>query len=168
MNDRQQLLLSTSEFLQQDGILLDERRWDEWLELYTTDCKFWAPMWGNETEINDDPDTTLAHFCYEDRRGIEDRILRVRAGKSPASVPLPRTAHLISNIALLGAPSASEAKLRATWACHILLPRSGMQHVFFGRTEYLLAASGDSWRIKQKKILLQNDRIPSVLDVYCV
>ena len=96
------------------------------------------------------------------------RIARIRSGKSPASTPLPRTAHLISGIVPIEAPQPDTMTLRATWACHVLLMRARSQHVFFGRSEYQLVSTPAGWRIRRKKVILQNDDIPSLLDIYCV
>ena len=166
--DPARLISIGTALVQQDGILLDERRWDEWLELFLPDCTFWAPMWGDETGVNEQTDNALSHFFYESRKGLEDRLVRVRSGKSPASTPLPRTAHLISSIAPVGAATADKITLRATWACHVLFVRSRTQHVFFGRSEYKLEPTSAGWRIRSKKIILQNDDIPSMLDIYCL
>jgi 3-phenylpropionate/cinnamic acid dioxygenase small subunit len=168
MSERSQLLEAGTEVLHQDGILLDEQRWDEWLELYAADCRFWIPMWQNESPLNGNTDNALSYIFYESRRGLEDRITRIRSRKSPASTPMPRTAHLLSNIALLESPQADRMRLRATWVCHVLFTRSRAQHAFFGRSEYALAATAAGWRIASKKVVLQNDDIPTMLDVYCV
>jgi benzoate/toluate 1,2-dioxygenase subunit beta len=161
-------LAAGTEVIQLDGILLDERRWDEWLAQYTPDCTFWMPMWRDEESMNERTDDSLAHMYYENRKGIEDRIARIRTGKSPVTSPLPRTAHLVSGIALRGEPGPDKMELRATWACHVLFTRARAQHAFFGRSEYTLVQSEGRWKIRAKKILLQNDDIPGVLDVYCV
>lgn len=166
--DQSALVEIGSGIVHQDGILLDERRWDEWLALYVPDCTFWVPMWRDETEVNDGTDNALSHFFYESRKGLEDRLVRIRSGRSPASTPLPRTAHLFSSIVLLDAAQPDTMTLRATWACHVLLMRARAQHVFFGRSEYQLASTPAGWRIRQKKVILQNDDIPSLLDIYCV
>jgi benzoate/toluate 1,2-dioxygenase subunit beta len=52
--------------------------------------------------------------------------------------------------------------------CHVLFTRARAQHAFFGRSEYTLVRSEGEWKIRAKKVLLQNDDIPGVLDVYCV
>jgi 3-phenylpropionate/cinnamic acid dioxygenase small subunit len=59
-------------------------------------------------------------------------------------------------------------RLSSTWVCHVYFPRSRESHAFFGRTEHELVARESDWRITKKKILLQNDYIPTMLDVYCV
>jgi len=121
------------------------------------------------------PENFPAYLLQHDRQlsaqvrtGLEDRILRIRSGRSPASTPMPRTAHLIGTILPLEPPSAGRMRLRSTWACHVFFPRSGESHAFFGRTEHELALRQGHWRIARKKIILQNDYIPAMLDVYCV
>jgi 3-phenylpropionate/cinnamic acid dioxygenase small subunit len=51
---------------------------------------------------------------------------------------------------------------------HVFFPRSGESHAFFGRSEHELVLREGDWCIARKKILLQNDYIPTMLDVYCV
>ena len=168
MNDARDALAIGAEVIVQDGIRLDERRWDEWLALYAPDCTFWAPMWQDETMLVRSSDEGLSHFYYEDRRGLEDRLLRIRSGKSPATTPLPRTAHLVGNIALTAEPAPDRIELRATWTCHVLLMRSRAEQVYFGRSEYTLVPIDDAWRIRRKKIVVLNDTVPSLIDIYCV
>ena len=94
MNEQEmeRLFRAGRDVVQRDGLLLDERRWDEWLDQYLSDCVFWVPMWNDENTINDNTDNGLSHFFYESRKGLEDRVVRIVSGKSPASSPLPRTA----------------------------------------------------------------------------
>ena len=165
---RTDALQAGAEIIHLDGILLDERRWDEWLDLYTADSTFWLPMWRDEETLNERTDDGLAHMYYQNRKGIEDRVARIRTGKSPVTSPLPRTAHLVSGIALVGEPAPTQMALRATWVCHVLFTRARAQHAFFGRAEYQLVRADSGWKIRGKKVLLQNDDIPGVLDVYCV
>lgn len=165
---RTEALQAGVEIVHLDGILLDERRWDEWLDLYTPDCTLWLPMWRDEESMNERTDDALAHMYYQNRKGIEDRVARIRTGKSPVTSPLPRTAHLVSGIALLDEPAPARIALRATWVCHVLFTRARTQHAFFGRAEYRLVRAENRWKIQAKKVLLQNDDIPGVLDVYCV
>lgn len=151
-----------------EGMLLDEQRWDEWLELYLPECVYWLPMWSEEGVLTPNTDTALSFIYYENRKGLEDRIVRVRSRRSPASMPMPRTCHVYSNPLALEPPTADSVHVRAAWNTQILFQRSGEQHVFFGWAEYGLRNVGGQWRIARKKIVLQNDAIPTMLDVYCI
>lgn len=153
-----------------ESMYLDDQRWDDWLALYQPDCEFWMPMWRDDSTLNDDPHTTLSYIYYSDRKGLEDRVSKLRSPRAaPAVEPMPRTAHTVSNVLALNTDDAANTlHVRSTWTCHVLYTRSRTQHVFFGSSEYEFTHSGNDWLIARKRIVLQNDDIPSMLDFYCV
>jgi 3-phenylpropionate/cinnamic acid dioxygenase small subunit len=155
------------ELIHREARLLDEQRWDDWLALYTEDCEYWMPAWKADGTLTADPRTELSHIYYASRAGLEDRVVRIRSGKSAASTPMPRTAHILGGVLPAESP-ADRLRLESTWVSHVFFPRSNESHAFFGRTEHELVLRGGGWRIAKKKILLQNDYIPTMLDVYCV
>jgi len=146
--------------------LLDERRWDDWLDLFTEDAVFWAPAWKNEDEPTSSPDTELSLIYLQGRSNLADRVWRLRSGLSVASIPLHRTAHAITNVQMAGPAADSAATVKSSWTVNTFNPRRKAQHVFFGRYEHGLRREGDAWRIASKKILLLNDYIPTVVDFY--
>ncbi len=157
-----------AEVLHREAHALDERRWDDWLAMYAEDAVFWVPAWRDEDTLVASADDELSLIWCGARAGLEDRVWRVRSGLSMASDALPRTAHLVSNVVVEDA-DAEHACVRAMFACHLYEPRRARQHVYFGRYEYRLSAPGDApWRIAEKKVVLMNDRIPTMLDFYCV
>lgn len=145
---------------------LDERRWDDWLTLYTEDATYWAPAWKSEGETTTDPDSELSLIYYQGRAGLEDRIWRLKSGLSVASNPLRRTAHLVSNVHVAGFNSDGGACVKATCAVHVYDPKRKTSHVYFGLYDYNLRREGESWKIAGKVIRLLNDNIPAVADIY--
>ncbi len=154
--------------LQREGVYLDEQRWDDWLALFQTDCEYWVPAWKNEEALAASPQTELSHIYYASRAGLEDRVVRIRSRRSPASTPLPRTTHLLGNVLALEPPGGQRMKLRSSWVCHVFFPRANESHAFFGRSEHELALHKGRWLIAKRKTVLQNDYIPTLLDVYCL
>ena len=167
-DDTAALLAAGNELLQLEGVLLDDQRWDDWLALFAADCEFWMPTWRSDEVLGSDPRTEVSHMYYSSRAGLEDRVLRIRSRRSPASMPMARTAHLVTAVLPLEAPTAERMKLRSTWSCHVFAPRTQMQHVFFGSSEHELENRAGTWLIRRKKITLKNDYIPTMLDVHCV
>ena len=169
MNARAQdgALAAGVELVHREARLLDEQRWDDWLALYTEDCEYWMPAWKADGTLTANPRTELSHIYYASRAGLEDRVVRIRSGKSVASTPMPRTAHILASVLPLESP-AGGLRLGSTWVSHVFFPRSNESHAFFGRSEHELVLRGGGWRIAKKKILLLNDYIPTMLDVYCV
>lgn len=155
------------ELLTREAVYLDEQRWDEWLALYAEDCEYWVPTWVSEDELASDPQTQLSHIYYANRRGLEDRIARIRGGKAPSATPLRRTAHSFGN--LMVTESATERlKCRSTWSSLVYDPHSKASYQLFGRAEYELKQAASGWLIARKKTVLQNDTLPSMIDVYCL
>ncbi len=162
------LLRAASDLLAREGLYLDERRWDDWLALYCEDCTFWAPSWLDDGAMTTDPLTEISLFYFASRAGLEDRVWRIRSGQAPALVPMPRTTHLIANPVLDDGARAAAMTVRSAWTCHIYTLRNKTQHVFFGRYEHQLVRVGANWRIQHKKIVLMNDFVPGMVDVFCV
>ena len=44
-------------FLEAD--LLDRKQWQNWLDLYTSDCVIWVPSWDSEEQLVEDPNFPL-------------------------------------------------------------------------------------------------------------
>jgi len=168
MSEARALLDAGAEILQREGVCLDEQRWDEWLELFAPDCEYWVPTWTSDRALATDPQRELSHIYYADRQGLEDRIVRIRTGTSPASSPMPRTAHLVTAILALEPPAPGRLRLRSTWSSHVFFPRTRTNFTFFGHASHELVLRDSRWVIQRKKVVLQNDFIPTMLDVYCI
>lgn len=158
---------SAIELIRREAVYLDEHRWSEWLDLYTDDCEYWMPMWRTEDELNTDPHTGLSHIYYSGRAGLDDRISRIKSRKSPASRPLSRTCHVLGTELVLDRQE-DLITIRSSWVCHVVLPRHREAHAFFGSYRHELKRSAEGWRIRKKTIVLLNDYIPTMLDIYCV
>ncbi len=153
--------------LYREAALLDERRWDDWIALFAQHCEYWVPTWRTEAELATDPQRELSHIYYASRAGLEDRLVRIRSGRSPATTPMRRTAHCVSNIELLNA-AEDRLEVRSTWANHVFDPHHRTQLVLFGWSEHRLEYGSGGWLIARKKIVLQNDQLPAMIDIYCL
>lgn len=166
--DRAALLAAGTDLLNREGLYLDDRRWDDWIALFQEDCEFWAPAWKTDTALTDDPIREISIFYFKSRAGLEDRVWRIRSGEAPSLNPLPRTTHTISNLVLEEGATADAITLHAAWTCHVFFLRNRTQHVFFGRRTDELARVDGAWRIKRKRVVLMNDYVPAMIDVFCV
>lgn len=146
---------------------LDRQDWDAWLALYADDAVFWIPAWPEAHRTTADPDTEISLVYCAARAGLEDRVWRVRSGLSVASAVLPRTAHAVTT-SLLVAGDADSAEVHSSFTSHVFDLKRGTQHAFFGRYEHRLRRTDAGWRITAKKIVLMNDRIPTMIDFYSV
>ena len=162
------LLAEGTNILSREALYIDMRRWQEWIDLYHEDAVFWVPAWRNDEELTDNVKREISLFYFETRAGIEDRVWRINTKQAPALFPLARTTHVITNSVFEAPPSDKEMTLHSAWICHTYSLRERSQHAFFGRYEHDLKKFGDNWKITRKKVILMNDYIPSVIDVFCV
>ena len=154
-----------SALLFEEAAALDEQRWDDWLTLFTTDIEYWMPAWDSEHEMTQDPTSEISLMYYSDKSGLEDRIWRIKSGMSSASTPLPRTCHLVTNIRV-GQVVDGLLQVKANWQGNAF--RHEKTDSFYGRYEYGLREEQGKLLIARKKVVLMNDVIPSVVDIYNV
>ena len=155
-----------ADLLYTEARLIDRQAWDDWLALYLPDAEFWVPAWDTEHSYVSDPQNEISLIYYADRSGLEDRVFRLRTGMSSASVPLPRTSHLVGNVQASRQASGDFA-VNASW--QVTYYKHKTTNLFAGQYEYTLRPQDDgSLRIARKKIIVINDLIPQVLDFYHV
>jgi len=158
-------LAEAEALLIQEAACLDERRWEDWLALFSVDALFWVPSWKDYSSVTSDPETELSLIYYTERARLEERVWRLTSGQSLASVPLGRTLHSITNVRLdLAAPDVVHANMVA----HVYNPRQRVTVVNFGRYRVRLARQDGDLRIAEKYIVLLNDYFPSSIDIYTI
>jgi benzoate/toluate 1,2-dioxygenase beta subunit len=150
-------------FLYREARYLDDRAWDEWLACYEPDVVFWMPAWDDDDMLVEDPQQHISLIYYPNREGLEDRVFRIRTERSGATSPEPRTSHNISNVEILGR-EGDAIDLRFNW--HTLSHRYKATDHFFGTNFYTLAVRDGELKIVSKKVVLKNDYIHQVIDIY--
>lgn len=150
-------------FLYREARLLDDREWDEWLTCYAPDAVFWMPAWDDDDQLVEDPQRHISLIYYPNREGLEDRIFRIKTERSGASTPEPRTSHFVSNVEIVAAHGGA-VDVRFNW--HTLSHRYKETASFFGTSFYTLDISGAQPVITAKKVILKNDYIHQVIDIY--
>lgn len=150
-------------FLYREARLLDDKQWDEWLTCYAPDAVFWMPAWDDDGEMTRDPEREISLIYYANRGGLEDRVFRIKTERSSASMPEPRTGHHLSNVEIVS-QAGHEVCVRFNW--HTLSYRYNMTDSYFGMSTYTLDVSGAQPLIKRKCVVLKNDYIHHVIDVY--
>jgi benzoate/toluate 1,2-dioxygenase beta subunit len=152
------------QFLYREARFLDDRDWDGWLALYAPDVEFWMPSWDDDDRLVTDPQTEISLIWYGNKDGLEDRVFRIRTERSSAtSLPEPRTSHNISNVEIL-AQGGGVCELRFNWIT--LSYRYKTVDTYFGTSFYTLDTTGPQPLIKRKKVILKNDYIHHVVDIY--
>ena len=157
-------LADATQFLYREARFLDDRDWDAWLSLYADDVEFWMPSWDDDDRLTEDPQTEISLIWYGDKGGLQDRVFRIRTERSSAtSLPEPRTSHNISNVEILE-QTGEVTRLRFNWVT--LSFRYKTTDTYFGTSFYTIDTAGTAPLIRQKKVVLKNDYIHHVVDIY--
>ena len=152
------------DFLYYEARLLDDRKFEEWLECYSEDAEYWMPAWDVDDTLTQDPQSEISLIYYPNRGGLEDRVFRIRTERSSAtSLPEPRTGHNLSNLEVLERREG-EVDVRFNWITYYF--RYNTTDHYFGTTWVTLDVSGETPKIAKKKIVLKNDYIHHVVDIY--
>ena len=159
------LLAHCTQVLFDEAACLDQHRWADWLALYADDAEYWVPAWTDEGRATNDPQTELSLIYYNSKAGLEDRVWRIESGLSPASQPLDRTCHLITNIRLTN-EDAERPTVASHWQVNAYKPGKQESFLYYGFYEHLLRRTPAGYRIAKKKTTLLNDVIEGVLDIY--
>jgi benzoate/toluate 1,2-dioxygenase beta subunit len=150
-------------FLFREARLLDDKQWDDWLACYHPAAEFWMPSWDDDGELTRDPQREISLIYYPNRGGLEDRVFRIKTERSAASTPEPRTGHNLHNIEIVS-QQGEEVQVRYNW--QTLSFRYNTTDSHFGTTHVTLDLSSGQPLIKRKYIVLKNDYIHHVIDVY--
>lgn len=152
------------QFLYRESRYLDDREFEKWIECYHPDSEFWMPAWADDGELTTDPQTEISLIYYPNRGGIEDRVFRIRTDRSSAtSLPEPRTGHNITNVEVTS-QRGTRVDVRFNW--FTLYCRYNTVDTYFGTSFYTIDFAGEQPLIMKKKVVLKNDYIHHVVDVY--
>lgn len=150
-------------FLYREARYLDDRQWDKWLTCYAKEAEYWMPCWDDNDQLTEDPQSQVSLIYYSNRNGLEDRVFRIETERSSASTPEPRTNHMLSNIEVL---ETRENEVDVCYNFHTLSYRYRTTDHYFGTIYVTLGQDGSHLKIKKKKVVLKNDYIRQVIDIY--
>ena len=165
------VIREVEQFLYREARLLDERRFHEWLALFTDDVRYWMTGRSNRYPKSSKAITILDPNRYvEDDLSREDelalldetketlaaRVARLETGMAWAEDPPSRTRHLISNIEV--DPGASDSELTVYSNFIVYRSRAETEQDFYvGARQDVLRRIDGGWRIASRKLVLDQN-----------
>ena len=151
-------------FLYHEANLLDDRQYEEWLDLLTDDVRYWVPMRRNvkfgELEREFTREGQDINWFDEGKQTLTQRVNQILTGVHWAEEPLSRISHLVTNVEILeAAPTAAEAE-EVSLRCRFIIYRNRVEtetDILVGRREDTLRRADSEWRIAQRKVLLDQN-----------
>jgi 3-phenylpropionate/cinnamic acid dioxygenase small subunit len=142
------------QFLIYEARLLDEGRFNEWLDLFTADAWYWVPSQPDQ----DNPRDTVS-LIYDDRRLLETRVRRLASPRIYSQEPRSRTSRMIGNVTIEDmAPGGRACTARSK--CQLLEYRREAQRVFAGTCFHRLLRGANGIQIAWKRVDLVNCDAP--------
>ena len=137
-------------FLIRETRLLDERRFREWMDLFTEDGIYWVPAAPGQESPHD-----RASLFYDDRQLMKTRVERLEHPLIHVQTPPSQTVHLLANVLL---DDVDEAKGECTVSSSVIMVeyRLDRQRVFAGRQRHRLRRVGQELKIAHKRVDLVN------------
>jgi 3-phenylpropionate/cinnamic acid dioxygenase small subunit len=138
------------EFLIHEVRLLDQRRFEEWRDLFADDGHYWVPLKPDQMSPDGEPS-----LFYDDKAIMETRFERLRHPNIHSQIPPHRTCHLVGNVTV---QDIDEARRECTVISSMMMSdyRLHEQRLFSGRVEHRLRHDGAGFKIVLKRVDLIN------------
>jgi 3-phenylpropionate/cinnamic acid dioxygenase small subunit len=150
----QDLQREVEQLLYRQAEALDEKRWGEFIELFTADGMYWMPPAPHYTTWDGMP----AIFA-EDRDLMTVRMKRVNHPHAWSQAPEWGTNHVVSNVVVERVdPKSGDVHVRSRF--HMVeLRRDELRH-FAGSYRHHLKRTKDGFRIKLQRVDMMNAQAP--------
>jgi 3-phenylpropionate/cinnamic acid dioxygenase small subunit len=140
--------VDVAQFLYHEARLLDTGQLEAWLDLFTDDAVYWAPLERDQQEAAE-----TSSLIHDDRTLLALRVKQARHPRAHARLPLARTVHNVGNVVLLG---EDNGELRVASTLQLVEWRNERQRVWGALVEHRLRRAGDGFRIARKRVDLVN------------
>src|SRR5262245_21958625 len=151
-------------FLYHEAELLDERGYEEWLQLLAEDVRYWMPMRRNvkfgELEREFTREGQDINWFDEGKDTLIRRVQQILTGVHWAEEPLSRICHMVSNVQLLHVRPSVLEPLEVTVKCRFLIYRNRVEtetDILVGKREDVLRRVDGQWKIAQRKVILDQN-----------
>jgi len=135
--------------IEREARLLDQLRYEEWLELFAPECLYWVPA----TPEGGDPRREVA-VMFDDRRRLEDRIYRLRTGYAWSQAPSSRTSRIISNVEVFRCQRDGQRMVRSNFVISEFW--DGQIRLLAGWAAHRVRNINGAWLFSAKQINLLN------------
>lgn len=142
------------DFVYAEARLLDELRFEDWLDLYTEDGYYWMPLAHGQTDPK-----LHASLMYEDKLLLRVRVERLAGQRTFSQQPKSRCHHLLQAPTVEhGHPDSAPAEGHhvVRTAFHYVETRQDAQTLYAGWTTHHLVEQDGALLIRLKRVDLVN------------
>lgn len=158
---RMLLQFEIDSFFTLEAALLDERKFEEWLDLFSPDMVYRMPLVRNLSykEIGGEYMTNPLDVSWFDqgKELLTARVAQVRTGVHWAEEPMSRTTHIITNSQIVGLNSMEDVPSELTVKSKFIVQRGrndDEEHTLMGRREDVLRRMEAGLKISKRSVYL--------------
>lgn len=157
----QDAIRGVEQYIYREARLLDERRWQEWLDLWTEGGMYWIPHSFDQTS----PYEHIS-LCWENKLLRELRIRRLENSRNWSQQPVTQSCRVVSNVMIDGTDPDGYLVVRS--AFHSMEWRGKEQVHRVGSLIHKLQAQEDGgWKLRMKQVnLVDRDAVHGAIQVY--
>ena len=137
-------------FLYFQAEVLDERRWEDWLDLFADDGVYWMPASQDQESAEGQP-----NIFFEDHYLMDMRIRRIEHPYAHSQVAGHRTSHVVSNV-IIQKQDQKNNHIEVTSRFHMVEYRLDQQRYFGGKYTHKLLETEAGYKIEQQRVDLAN------------
>jgi len=145
--NKQALRLDVEEFLFQEAEVLAEWRLEEWLELFTDTGSYYVPP----TDIQEADHRDTLFIIADDKERLKSRVKQLLGRFVHAEYPHSRTRRLITNVRVRKV-EGDTVWVTANFVVYRI--RLELNDAYVGRYEYRLKRVGDTFKIDERRAIL--------------
>ena len=169
------LRAEVEEFLYDEAELLDERRFDDWLDLLAEDIVYFVPMRrnvavGTHADREDTREGRDMSWFEDDKWTLTKRVEQIATGVHWAEEPFSRTTHLVTNVQVLSASPNPAAVEELTARSRFIVYQNRVEYeeyFFVGKRTDTLRRVGDTFQLARREVTLdQNVLLAKNLTVF--
>ena len=143
-------------FFAAEAELLDERRFNEWLDLLHEDIRYWMPIARNASFNRPELEYTREHdeasWFDEGKETLRKRVAQLQGGDHWAEEPRSRTTHLVANVRI-----EMTAGTDITSKCRFIVCAYRLEHdvdFFIGKRIDVLRREQNALKVVRRAIYL--------------
>lgn len=150
------------EFLAREAHLLDERRFDEWLDLFTEDAEYYMPL---REYLEGDVEPAGHPIMHDTKDVLRVRVRKDATGYSHTELPPSMTCHLVTNIIVDEVPDSDEVEVRSAFA--VRQTRKLRDEAWWaGRRIDRLRRVNGAWKLSRREVLVDATVFPRGVSIF--
>lgn len=138
------------DFVHDEAEMLDEQRYEAWLELFSADGRYWMPLEPGQTDAR-----LHCSLMYEDLMLLRVRVERLHGQRTFSQQPPSRCHHLLQRPRVVSRDDAGGVYTCRT-AFHYVETRGDEQTLYAGWSTHTLVLEGAALRMRLKRVDLVN------------